>query len=375
MEETNWNYFDSDLTELILSHLPIPSIIRSSLVCKSWQSIITSSSFNTRVLTRKRPWFFLYGKNNVFLKNNQVFAFDPESDEWIKLPVSASLLSKDLFTGSNGFCFTITHENFSFKPVLSDSWSQTSPLRFSRCNPLLGVYDVPDKRSKLPRFIVAGGASFIGNLVDLGDRLAVEIYNPNQDFWELCPPLPANFWPGNSSQWLCSALFKRKFYVFGIYSFFVSSFDLEKRFWTSVQTLRPPGTLFSYLISLHDRLILAGLCNNIGSSPSFVLWKIDEETLEFSEMEIMPQELLTCLFDSSDNDDRFASLKCVGFGNLIYVFNEEHHKHYPACVFEMSNYSGKCRWRRLPSLPLPVNKFHKIVSFCSNVYLDVFRNN
>ncbi|KAL2520490.1 protein TIC [Forsythia ovata] len=46
--------------------------------------------------------------------------------------------------------------------------------------------------------VVAGVASFIGNLVDLGDRLAVEIYNPNQDFWELCPPLPANFRPFGS---------------------------------------------------------------------------------------------------------------------------------------------------------------------------------
>ncbi|CAA2999541.1 F-box/kelch-repeat protein At3g24760 [Olea europaea var. sylvestris] len=373
MEETNWDCLGSDLTELILSHLPLSSIIRSSLVCKSWKIIISSSSFKTQVSARKKPWFFIYRQNNVFIKNNQVFAFDPESNEWIKLPVSASLLSKDLFTGSNGFCFSITPENFSFKPVLSDSWSQTSPLGYSRSNSLIGVYNV-DKSSKVPRFIVVGGVRFNGNLVDLQDSLAVEIYNPNQDYWELCPPLPADFRPGNSSQWLCSALFKQKFFVLGIYSFFISFFDLEKRYWSSVQTLRPPGALFSYLLSLHDRLILAGLCNNFGSSPCFILWKIDEKTLEFSEMEIMPDELLACLYDnSSDEDDKFASLRCVGFGNLIYVFNDEHHKNYPACVCEMSNYSGKCNWRRLPSLPQPVNKFHKIVSFCSNVSLDMLK--
>ncbi|KAL2495614.1 protein TIC [Forsythia ovata] len=43
--------------------------------------------------------------------------------------------------------------------------------------------------------VVEGGASFISNLVDLGNRLAVEIYNSNQDFCELCPPLLANFRP------------------------------------------------------------------------------------------------------------------------------------------------------------------------------------
>ncbi|KAL2489975.1 protein TIC [Forsythia ovata] len=36
--------------------------------------------------------------------------------------------------------------------------------------------------ANLHNSVVAGGASFIGNLVYLGDRLAVEIYNPNQDF-------------------------------------------------------------------------------------------------------------------------------------------------------------------------------------------------
>ncbi|KAL2530164.1 protein TIC [Forsythia ovata] len=43
--------------------------------------------------------------------------------------------------------------------------------------------------------VVVGGASFIGNLVDLGDRLAVEIYNSNQDFWKLCPPFQEYFRP------------------------------------------------------------------------------------------------------------------------------------------------------------------------------------
>lgn len=91
--------------------------------------------------------------------------------------------------------------------------------------------------------------------------------------------------------------------------------------------------------------------------------------MEFSEIAIMPQELLYGLFDS-DEDDKFASLKCVGLGNLIYVFNEEYHRKYPACVCEISDdKSGSCSWRRVPQLPSPVNKFHKVISFCSTVSL------
>lgn len=219
----------------------------------------------------------------------------------------------------------------------------------------------------MPKFIVVGGVRIIGGLVDIEDRLAVEIYDPHSDSWELCPPLPADFRSGNSSQYLSSALFRGRFYVFGIYSFSVSSFDLQKHVWSEVQTLRPPGVMFSFLIASQNMLVLAGMCN-APRGPSFNLWKVDEVSMEFCEIAIMPHDFLYSLVDCEE-DDKFASLKCVGLGNLIYVFNEEYHKKYPACVCEIGSNSDKCSWRRVPQLPLPVNEFHKVISFCSTVSL------
>lgn len=242
----------------------------------------------------------------------------------------------------------------------------------------MGVFYDPDRghcdlasgfACNLPKFIVVGGVRFIGGLVDIEDRLAVEIYDPHSDSWELCPPLPADFRSGYSSQYLSSALFRGRFYVFGIYSFSVSSFDLKKHVWSEVQTLRPPGVMFSFLIASPNMLVLAGMCN-APRGPSFNLWKVDELSMEFSEIAIMPHDFLYSLVDTEE-DDKFASLKCVGLGNLIYVFNEEYHKKYPACVCEIGTESDKCRcsWRRLPQLPSPVNEFHKVISFCSTVSL------
>lgn len=365
---TEFSNLSSDLTELILSYLPIPTLIRASTVCKQWCSIISSPAFSataTQIYHQKHPWFFLYGLHNTSSRNNQSFAFDPLSNLWFRLPTFPihHQPASSCVLGADGF-FLTTAPNFSYSRILKRAWHATSPLRFSRINPLLGVFG---NGSGVPKFIVVGGVRFIGNLVDIEDRLAVEIYNPHLDSWELCPPLPADFRSGNSSQSLSSALFGGRFYVFGIYSCFVSSFDLRKHVWSEVQTLRPPGVVFSFLIACQDQLVLAGICN-APVGPSFNLWKIDEETMEFSEIAIMPQELLYSLFDS-DEDDKFASLKCVGMGNLIYVFNEEYHKKYPACVCEISSESGKCNWRRVPQLPSPVNKFHKVISFCSTVSL------
>ncbi|CAL5356448.1 unnamed protein product [Camellia sinensis] len=55
--------------------------------------------------------------------------------------------------------------------------------------------------------------------------------------------------------------------------------------------------MFSFLVSCQDQLVLAGLCNG-PRGPAFNWWKIDEKTMEFSEIAIMPQDLLYCLFDS-----------------------------------------------------------------------------
>lgn len=268
--------------------------------------------------------------------------------------------------------FNTNANHFSFSTILKPFWRETTPLKYSRLNPLVGVVNHGFSSNlgvnlDLPTIIVVGGVRFIGGLVDIEDHLAVEIYNPNLNSWDLCPPLPADFRSGNSSQSLSSALFKSKFYVFGIHSCFITSFDMGNRVWSGVQTLRPPGVIISFLISCGGRLMLAGLCNN-PSGPSFCLWRINELTMEFSEVAIMPQGLLNCLFDS-DEDDRFASLKCVGFGNYIFVFNEEQCRNYPACVCEISSGSGKCSWRKVPNLPEPVNRFHKVIGFCSTISL------
>ena len=88
----------------------------------------------------------------------------------------------------------------------------------------------------------------------------------------------------------------------------------------------------------------------------------------FSQIAVMPHDLLCSLFDG-DEDDKFASLKCVGLGDLIYVFNEDYHRMYPACVCEIDGESGRCVWRRVPQLPSLMSRFHKVVSFCSTVSL------
>ncbi|KAE9584454.1 putative kelch-type beta propeller [Lupinus albus] len=109
------------------------------------------------------------------------------------------------FVGTNGLFF-ITAPVFCYTPILHPFWHAIPNLHFPRINPLLAVFNER-------KFVVVGGVKFIGNLVDIEDRLHVEIYDPSLGSWEICPPLPGDFRSGNSPSSLSSALFKGKFYV------------------------------------------------------------------------------------------------------------------------------------------------------------------
>ncbi|KAJ4802629.1 F-box/kelch-repeat protein family [Rhynchospora pubera] len=369
-----WDRLSFDLTELILSYLPLRSLVRSSAVCHQWRCASSSSASLHR--RRRRPWFFLFGLNNVVSRLDRSFGFDPESFSWVPLPPP----HPDCFSGAGGFSFAASScSRFAYSPVLSGgtqpNWRFTKPLTFPRCNPIVAVFDEN-------RFVVVGGSRYIGGLVDLEDWLAVEIYDPVTDAWEVGSPLPVDFRSsGTSSQWLSSALLpeRKMLYVFGIYSCHVAAFDLSRRVWIGgVGTLRPPGTVFAFLIAgLGDSLLLAGLCSGEqdggsgGAQPCFAIWAVDPLMRgQPRRIAVMPRDMLTGLFGIDDDENRFASLRCVGSDGLVYVFNEDHHKGYPACVCEIQGKEmDQCSWRRIPPLPGPGNRFHKTIAFSSPVPL------
>ncbi|KAJ6802615.1 hornerin-like [Iris pallida] len=368
---SSWTRLSWDLTDLILSLLPVGSIIRSSVVCRHWRSVVADPSFRAR--STGNPWFFLHGRNSVYHKQDQAFGYDPVSDSWTRLP--ARSLHPDLFSGAGGFSFACgfgsgsgSETRFSYAPLPAGPWTDAPPLSFSRLNPLVGVLDDGS-------FLVVGGARFIGGLVDIEDRLATELYDPGAGgAWEVCAPLPAEFRSGgSSSHWLSSCVLRsrRLLVVLGTYSGLLSAFDVARREWAPVRALRPAGVLLSSLVACGEKLVLTGLCSAPPGAGGgdveeegcvFRLWEVDYESLSISEIAVMPRELMSLVFEESE----FASLRCVGAEGLVYVFNEDHHRGYTACVCEIGR-RPPCRWRKLPPLPGPLNRFHKVVAFASPI--------
>lgn len=70
-----------------------------------------------------------------------------------------------------------------------------------------------------------------------------------------------------------------------------------------------------------------GLSNGVAADASFNLWEIcdGDGSAGFVLISVMPGELLEWLVEGSGEDEnKYASIKSVGSGDLVYVFNEEY---------------------------------------------------
>ncbi|KAL6662041.1 hypothetical protein ACP70R_001425 [Stipagrostis hirtigluma subsp. patula] len=375
----SWDRLGWDLTELILSNLPLRSMLRASVVCKAWaawRDVLLSLAHAPRQREARRPWLFLHGHNNVVPRlARTAFAYDPDDDDdghssWVSFT-----LPPDCFAGAGGFAFSSpSPSRLAFAPLLCDretdaaAWRHTPPLASSRCNPVVAA--VPSSSGSGPgrlSFLVVGGARFVGGLVDIEDRLPTELYDccdpaagdgGASSGWEQCAPLPAEFGTGSSSSlWLSSALVRgRFFFVCGTYSCTVSAFDLPRRAWTAPRELRPaPGLVAAFVAPGRgaERLVLAGVEEG---GAAFGVWDVDPETLAARKVGEMPPELAARMLP--------GSVRCVGQDGVLYVFSEEQHRAYAACACEVSD-GLACRWRKLPPLPVAaLSRFHKMVAFC-----------
>ncbi|KAH7286190.1 hypothetical protein KP509_33G062200 [Ceratopteris richardii] len=366
--QTSISGLDENLLGEILSRLPIQSIVAASATCRRWRSILHEGSYCRRRAAynfRARPWFFLVGLNHFLPSKNQAFGYDPEGNKFYHFPdFSLPSFDQGSLTGTHGFLFALAGSGICklgyISGLFNKSWKETPPLFYSRRSPIAAMF--PDPHSSMLQgdidhcIIVAGGQSRDKNLV-------VEVYNSKRDAWDQCAPLPPEFQFSSSSQWMHSAVFNGKFYVYEIHTGCMSWLDLRQGRWSNTVMLRPMNPIYGFLIACRKCLVLAALYRQ---HPCFKLWSVNTETLQCTELGCMPDELFA-LFEEED-DEKDPLYTCVGGGDFIYIYSDSWHKDYLSCMCDLS---GKTvTWRKLPQLPSPVNRFDKVVCFSSSTMPD-----
>ncbi|KAJ7294883.1 hypothetical protein O6H91_Y226300 [Diphasiastrum complanatum] len=373
-----WRSLTDDLLELLFARIPLTALVRASAACKVWHSIITSPFFlNLHArLPQRHPWFFLYGVNHLLPARNQGYAFNPDSGKWLILPPSPSpLMNMASLAGADGLLYGMAGlmqcKLFYKLNLMQTEWLETPAMTNPRESPIVGV--IKDCSSDAHKLIVAGGieeSEDEGDEMNDVDLLSVEMYDSVSNTWEICPSLPAQLQGCTTRHWMTSAICNSKFYVFDLYEGSISALDLNRKIWSPVKYLRPATTMnYSYLVSCHDQLYLVGLAS---SEPLGMLclkvWKIDQLTLEYKELGLMPNSLLFG-FDSEEGG-KDASFRCVGSGEYIYIFGLGRREEHVIVLCNIT--SGRVVWHELPCLSTNGHRFDNVVGFCSSLDLRAF---
>ncbi|KAL3695309.1 hypothetical protein R1sor_009385 [Riccia sorocarpa] len=374
-----WDRVLSDeVTECILSRVPLSSLVRACAVNKHWKEIIQSPEF-ARLCNQVRPsnpWLFVYCTNFLLPGKNQAYAYDPDANTWYTVPsVSPPTHSRASMSGGIGGIMVATMSGLQSRLCYNHSlfikkWKQTTEMSVSRDAPLVGFVEESasggggDVSQKL---IAVGGVEMFED-----DDLAVEIYDTSLKQWEVAKSMPVEFRGNSSRHWLSGAVWNRKLYILEIYSGSVSAFDLVTKTWTNVQILRPmtpSGVKYAYLVVCQGHLILAGVCHPPGSGQvSFKLWLVDDSVMQCKEVGVMPPEFFS-LFAKGDGEKNVLGMKCVASGSLIFVYSVSPDAEYPMVVCDLNK--GWNAWQRLPELPTHGSRFDTMVGFCSSVSLRV----
>ncbi|CAN6248315.1 unnamed protein product [Urochloa humidicola] len=386
-----WDRLGGDMIALILSKLPLRSMLRASAVCTAWRAAALRATASPR---HGRPWLFLHSRSNG---RRNAFAFDPdEPSSWVSFT-----LPPDFVIGAGGFALAApSPSSLAFAPLLCDgvAWRHASPLAFSRYNnPVIAAVPCAGERLLL---LVAGGGGFPGGLVDIGDRLPTELYewDPHgasddaAGAWEQCAPLPDELGgaasSSSSSLSISSELVGGRFvFACNVHSGAVSAFDVSRRAWTPPRKLCPPlpvapGLAAAFVATARRgrRLVVAGVVEEEGRRRALGVWEVEPDTMAARRIGEMPEEMAVAVLPPHDES---GGVRCVGEDGVIYVVSEEEHGWYPACACEVigggdDDDGGEeeelaCRWSKLPPLPAVAGRsgFRRMAAFCSPL---LFRN-
>lgn len=339
--------------------LPISAAVRVAAVCKSWLAIVSSPSFSAQLAllpSGKKPWFFIWGINELIHTRSAAFAYDPMVGQWLRLQVTRPpIFNRASLSGTVGVFFAFSGSKVCFTPApVKLKWKETSPAAHCRCSALVGSIGNPHLQPF--KFVVVGGM-----LDGDGDQSSAEIYNSRSDTWDLCEPLTEDvFSDGISSCWMSSAILGNNLYV-SKYDGYVACLNVETRSWSSVQRLRVPDLVSLFVVASDRGLFVACVCRS-QEGECLKLFKVNEPDMECEEVSKMPSELFA-MFEDED-EQKETSLKCVGAGGLVYVYSEQYYKGYPVCLCDLS--MGSYVWKQLPSLPSPP-RFDRVVCCSTSI--------
>jgi hypothetical protein len=172
--ETSLTALPDDLLEMVLSRLPLSSLLAARCACRRWRDLTLLSSLLRLRLEGPRaattPWLFLFAadENNGWggAAPAAVHALDVAAQRWRRVG-AAALRGRSLFSvagvgdelyvvggRSGGGASTAagsakakTHKGVAVYSPFTGAWRKAAPMRAARSRPVLGVFEMSGSRS------------------------------------------------------------------------------------------------------------------------------------------------------------------------------------------------------------------------------------
>lgn len=341
---------NGDVLETIFSNVPVVELVSPSRVSKLWRRAVSSS---LRSRNPAKPWLLLYTQDNRFPHLTTSHAYDPRSDDWIRIRRPSINYISALKSSNSNFLYMLSPASFSFScDPLNADWNTVSPPRVWRTDPVV---------ARVGDFVVvAGGVCYFED-----DPLAVEVYDLQTRAWCTCESMPRCLKDSAASLWLSVAATNQKLIVTDKQTGVTHSFDPVSGSWAGPFVLKPDQPVISYHIGLSNinGLILAGVFRS-EDAERIIFWGIGEEDFSCEEIGEMPEEFVSRLRSNSDDN---SSIGIRVAGNIVYVYNTWQAEELVAC--ELMD-GGGCRWWNVTNVVArEQNIAAKLVFSCSQVGL------
>ncbi|XXG57353.1 hypothetical protein AAC387_Pa03g4528 [Persea americana] len=311
MDERIWSRLPEDLMAKVVSFLPISMILRSALICKSWNSIISSPLFlklNSEIPPNSRhPWFLIFLRKS----SDYCLAYDPSLNRWIDLPFPFVTSPFRPIAAGDGLVCLISNT--------------PSGLSASVCNPVSKFqYKIPTPTSLLRYFFLVSGLFLDKNsgffrLVLVGSErmsngsdqfvLRAEIYYSEMELWFLAISFPVTC-PVSPYRAISNGVL---YCLLGNFPMSIVALDVESRVWFMLKAQLPPSLTVVRLMDHNDKLVMIGGVGVKGITEEIGIWQLDDSGREWKMIRWIGNEICNLFLRSLTR-----KFSCIGHGDLIY---------------------------------------------------------
>ncbi|GLJ42792.1 hypothetical protein SUGI_0887340 [Cryptomeria japonica] len=283
MDANIWRLLPDHLIERVLPWLPVPSIVRSQLVCKSWNSMINSRLFShyyseAYFLVEREPWFLVFPKKH----ENLGLAYDPLENRWINLPFNfLPTESRAVATAEGLICMIPKANNINSLYIcnpFSKSWRVVPRppglLKFFFL--VAGV--VVEKMTRSFKMVLAGSELVSGDIDQF--VLTAEVYDSETNCWmrsrSFLVEAPVFPWRAISHGILYCVIGQAPWNIIG--------FNVHNGSWFRISAPMPALLTSVKLMDHKGRLILIGGIGNSGITTEIGMWELNEASVEWMKI-------------------------------------------------------------------------------------------